>query len=686
MKRKWISIIMIVAIVMSVQNVLPAPRATAEACSTAGDYRSAQSGNWGQMATWEYCDGSNWIAASATPTYTDNVITIRNGHTVTVATNVTVDQVMVEAGGQVTINSGVTFTTNDGPGIDLSIYGTFQHSGTVPNPMPGQGALASGGTYIHNTTSSAGRMLDFFGSNIADDSNFIYRGSSSLTPAVSVAGRTYGNLSFESTAGNWTANVSGATPFTVKGNFTIGPGVTYNTAQTGKMTFAGNFTNNGTLTNGTGTQVYTFTGNGKTISGAGAITFETWNVNSGASITLGRDVTIASGFVATITGTLNCETNAVTGDGAFTLISGATLGIGSADGIDSGTAAGNIRVSGTRTFDPAANYIFNGSAAQVTGTGFPAIVNDLTINNSSGVSLSADATVNGTLTLTNGLLTLGNSNLTLGSGASIGGTPDASRMIALTGTGKLRKRFTDTGSFTFPVGDATGTAEYSPVTLNFTGGTFGANAYAAVWLLDSAHPSNNTTSLLTRYWTVTSNDITGFSCNATFNYVDDDIVGTESYLKGLQYSAGNWTIHDPVNEAGNNFTINNLTGFSDFTAGGNPTAVTLAHFEATPQEGAIRLSWQTATELYHQGFNLYRSTALEGDYILLNDALIRAKNPGNMLGASYDWVDSQVQPGVTYYYKLEDVELSGGRTLHGPVSATLRGKFTLYLPVIIANP
>jgi 5,10-methenyltetrahydromethanopterin hydrogenase len=32
-------------------------------------------------------------------------------------------------------------------------------------------------------------------------------------------------------------------------------------------------------------------------------------------------------------------------------------------------------------------------------------------------------------------------------------------------------------------------------------------------------------------------------------------------------------------------------------------------------------------------------------------------------------VDSQVDPGQTYWYWLEDIALSGAATLHGPVSA-----------------
>jgi hypothetical protein len=39
-------------------------------------------------------------------------------------------------------------------------------------------------------------------------------------------------------------------------------------------------------------------------------------------------------------------------------------------------------------------------------------------------------------------------------------------------------------------------------------------------------------------------------------------------------------------------------------------------------------------------------------------------------GASYAYTDADVVQGVTYYYKLEDVDVHGVSAFHGPVSAT----------------
>ena len=101
-----------------------------------------------------------------------------------------------------------------------------------------------------------------------------------------------------------------------------------------------------------------------------------------------------------------------------------------------------------------------------------------------------------------------------------------------------------------------------------------------------------------------------------------------------------------------------------------PSAVELARFEAAAQAESILLEWETASELDNLGFNLYRSTALNGDYVQLNAALIPTQNPGAVFGGIYTWVDEDVTPGVTYFYKLEDVDIYGVATLHGPVQAT----------------
>ncbi|MEO5570174.1 MAG: hypothetical protein ABIT08_05690, partial [Bacteroidia bacterium] len=92
-----------------------------------GDYRSFTSGNWNNIATWEKYNGVSWIPAIAAPTSLDGVITIQNGHTVAVTAAVTADQVVVDAGGILNVNTG-TLTLANGAGTDLTVNGTLNIS------------------------------------------------------------------------------------------------------------------------------------------------------------------------------------------------------------------------------------------------------------------------------------------------------------------------------------------------------------------------------------------------------------------------------------------------------------------------------------------------------------------------------------------------------------------------------
>jgi sulfatase modifying factor 1 len=99
-------------------------------------------------------------------------------------------------------------------------------------------------------------------------------------------------------------------------------------------------------------------------------------------------------------------------------------------------------------------------------------------------------------------------------------------------------------------------------------------------------------------------------------------------------------------------------------------AVTLASFTATGGDGQVLIEWETASEIDNIGFNLYRSTSEGGPYVRINDSLIPSKALGSVMGAYYCYTDSDVINGITYYYKLEDMDVHGCREFHGPISAT----------------
>ncbi|GAA4346825.1 hypothetical protein GCM10023185_01430 [Hymenobacter saemangeumensis] len=135
--------------------------------------------------------------------------------------------------------------------------------------------------------------------------------------------------------------------------------------------------------------------------------------------TLGGPVTVASGLTVQAGGVLNDGCSTIGGTGTFTLAAGSTLGICSAAGISSSGATGSVQVSGTRSFSTDASYVYNGTAAQSTGSGLPSQVRSLTTTNSSAVTLTAPVAVSQMVTVgSTGNLSLNGQTLTLLSSAS----------------------------------------------------------------------------------------------------------------------------------------------------------------------------------------------------------------------------------------------------------------------------
>lgn len=85
-------------------------------------------------------------------------------------------------------------------------------------------------------------------------------------------------------------------------------------------------------------------------------------------------------------------------------------------------------------------------------------------------------------------------------------------------------------------------------------------------------------------------------------------------------------------------------------------------------------SWNAESEIDNAGFNLYRAESEDGEYVKINDSLIPAEGSPTQ-GASYQFIDENVQNRKTYYYKLEDIDLKGISTMHGPVSAAPRAVY-----------
>ena len=104
---------------------------------------------------------------------------------------------------------------------------------------------------------------------------------------------------------------------------------------------------------------------------------------------------------------------------------------------------------------------------------------------------------------------------------------------------------------------------------------------------------------------------------------------------------------------------------------------------ATSSSAAITIKWSTATELDTAGFNLYRAESNQGPYTRLNTDLIPA-SPDPFVGGSYVFTDTSVVAGQTYFYQLEDIDLSGAATRHDANQVTAESNLTLYVALLVA--
>jgi len=101
------------------------------------------------------------------------------------------------------------------------------------------------------------------------------------------------------------------------------------------------------------------------------------------------------------------------------------------------------------------------------------------------------------------------------------------------------------------------------------------------------------------------------------------------------------------------------------------TAIVLSRFAAIAGYGKVNIKWSTETEIDNAGFNVYRAEQADGEYVKINSALIAAKGYTTQ-GATYEFTDTGLKNRKTYYYKLEDIDLNGTSTMHGPVIARPR--------------
>jgi hypothetical protein len=741
-----VSTMMIVLIVLFYQSTQTTP---AKAAVT-DEYRSKASGNWGSTTTWERFNGTTWVNAVSTPTSANNIITIRNGHTVTVAASVTADQLVIETGGRVNISATRTLTIANGTGTDISNSGILANSGTFTLSPSATAAHNAGGEYIHainggtihtatwdaasicqisgvTTTIPLGLTQNFgdlnwncgglstslgINSSLSIQGDFIvtstganrlYLTDNGTARTLTIGGdysqtggefrvaqstgngtmtvtgnlnHTGGNLQANNNSGTGTITVtgnvsksgtgsiilvsgSGNVTMNVSGNFSFTAGTVDMNESSGNATLniAGNYTHSGgTLTeSGTGSSTINFNGTTmQTFTSGGTVSnIINYNVNNNAYLQMAA------------------ATTTVNGGGSFTVTNGGKLGITSTAGITSSGATGNIRVTGTRTFNTGADYEYNGTSTQTSGNGLPATVRKLTINNSAGVSLSGSVTASTELILTTGNVTTGGNTLTLGTSTSSTGTLTRTSGHIIGNFTRWMASSTAT-DILFPLGTAT---DYNGFNTSFTSAPTGGTIAAS---FTTGYPGNIGLPLND------AGDGNGFSGGTfTANAVAEGFTGISDYTKLHLFRRDNaisaWETTgthaapsgSPASPIVNRSGITSLGQFGITSDGSNPLPVQLTSFEVKENNGTVKITWTTTSEHNSDYFMVERS--LDGSTY---KDLKKVDAAGNSTTVrKYEVIDPSPATGMNYY-RLRQVDINGQKEFFGPKSIRFGVKTT----------
>jgi trimeric autotransporter adhesin len=436
---------------------------------------------------------------------------------------------------------------------------------------------------------------NFVTANISLDPTSTVNYNANAAQVISVAPPAYGNLTLTATLAQ---TKTLAASITVAGTLNIG---TLNSlsAATSVVTVNKDLIVGATafiINSGSG-GVY-LTGGAAThnISGTGVVyALEVDDATYGAALT--GNITLGNLGTGGLT-----LTNGIFAVGAFNLtLNGAAIA-------GTGTNLSTTTTS-TLTFGPATNasaglYIpssvidLSSLVVSIAGT------NTLTLNSSINLNLAGTA-----LTLSQGRIILGSNNLTIGSVSGLlSSAATVNAMVVADGTGQLRKNFNSgaTAAFTFPVGDNTGTAEYSPFVI-----TMSANStprIIGVNVTDGIHPQMNSnatqTNYISRYWSFTDSQVgvgTYSYSTSSFTYINtvSDVTGTiattTNQINRYDNAATTWYALNMTGTAPTFTTSGTLTettgklGGNDFTIRNNPAQI----YTWQPITGSA--DWQVAS-------------------------------------------------------------------------------------------
>jgi len=454
---------------------------------------------WNQTGTASFATATNWTPSRTAPAVND-VLVFNNGAAAAIATGVTsqtIGQLLVSGNTNIALQSAVasTVTIAGAGGSDLSVAAgsTLQLSGTNAVML----AIGSGAT--GDISGTAVLMSAAHRISAVDPNSLVFNSGALCTAGVGFGGSPFGTSALgtvEFKAGSIYQHIAGANPFGATAPNSV---VTFDAGSRYRL--------DGALA--------------PSMSGRTYADFE-YNNGGTQSPTGGNPLTLDSLIVTQ--GTLNLNmTGGVFIRGDVHVKTGATLGFSPASGSPvfsfAGPAAQSIDVQGS----------FSNTSNAITD-----------VNNSAGVSLVTNLTLNGLVTFTAGGLNTGARTLTLSTTSNTSGASQGTGWV----NGTLRKTYA-AGAFsnTLDVGDA---ATYAPIDIAGSGATAGFNLTATSAAGDHGNIGSSTidpTRSVNRHWSLASASATGATWSATFDFPSSDLDPTADPLTfiGRVWNGSAWS-------------------------------------------------------------------------------------------------------------------------------------------------
>lgn len=405
-------------------------------------------------------------------------------------------------------------------------------------------------------------------------------------------------------------------------------------------------------------------------------------VTATGNAVLAANIQVFDSVIVNGGGTFDFSGNTLGGTGTFTALAGSNVKITSPAGISITGIAGNIQMSGARSFSAAANYEYSGATAQVTGNGLPSSVNKLTISNSTGVTLTSAVTVNDTLTLMANV-NLASNNLTIAPTGRIMGT-SASAYVATSGSGSLRMTVPNTATnVTFPVGSSS----FTPAAIQLTAGSvadvFSVRVSNGVFSTGNNSGTAISNNVVNRTWLI-SEAVNGGSV-ATINLAWDDSLEIGGFNRtNCAIARHNGTTYtfvgaSPFAAAGTSGglrtrSLANLSTFGNFAIGDNssPLPVKLVSLTAEVTAEDVVVSWTTASETDNKGFEVERS--IDGRTFEFAGFVEGAGNSN--VAINYSLTDEQAFAktiSAVLYYRLKQIDFDGTVTYSNTIKVAKEG-------------